>query len=335
MNAPRVSVIIPAYNSGPLVEEAIGSALAQTRPPAEVVVINDGSTDDTAERLARFGPPVRVIRQANGGVSAARNRGLAAATGAFVAFLDADDVWHPDKLRRQLEAFAKRPELGLLGTLTVPWPGTFPAEPEVRRESDLLWRQASRPAGDTPRPGGLGPRQEAGVVTPVPLDDLVVRNRFVTSSVVMRRELAEQVGEFDGSLHGPEDFDYWLRAAALAPVANLEEPLTGYRDLGGSLSKQAARMEDGMRRILGKLERAGVFRGRRSLRRKAWAYFHYSCAYMHGAAGHRREALRNAVRSVWRYPAPFGRDEVRVPFGRARLVVAAVRRSLFAGGATC
>ena len=159
MNAPRVSVIIPAYNSGPLVEEAIGSALAQTRPPAEVVVIDDGSTDDTAERLARFGPPVRVIRQANGGVSAARNRGLAAATGAFVAFLDADDVWHPDKLRRQLEAFAKRPELGLLGTLTVPWPGTFPAEPEVRRESDLLWRQASRPAGDTPRPGGLGPRR--------------------------------------------------------------------------------------------------------------------------------------------------------------------------------
>jgi hypothetical protein len=90
-----------------------------------------------------------------------------------------------------------------------------------------------------------------------------------------------------------------------------------------------------MRRILGKLEGAGVFRGRSGLRRKAWAYFHYSCAYMHGAAGHRKSALRNALQSFWRYPAPFRPGEVRVPFGRARLVLAAVRRFLFAGGGSC
>jgi len=81
MSCPRVSVIIPTYNSGPLVPEAVTSALGQTRAPAEVIVVDDGSTDDTAERLAQFGPPVRVILQPNGGASAARNRGLEAATG--------------------------------------------------------------------------------------------------------------------------------------------------------------------------------------------------------------------------------------------------------------
>jgi glycosyltransferase involved in cell wall biosynthesis len=305
MIAPRVSVVIPTYNSAALVEEAVRSALAQTMPPAEVIVVDDGSTDDTADRLADFGPPVRVIRQANGGVSSARNRALAAATGDLIAFLDADDVWHPDKLRRQLEVLAARPELGLLGTLTVAWPGAFPdALPE-------------------------------GAVVRVRLDDLVVRNHFVTSSMIIRRACVERVGAFDSDLSGPEDYDYWLRAAAIAPAAQLHLPLTGYRDVGGSLSKQALRMEAGMRRILGKLERSGVFHGRTRLRRKAWAYFHYSCAYMHGAAGHRTAALQNAVQSLWQYPAPFGRDEVRVPFGRARLVVAAVRRSVSSGAASC
>lgn len=305
MNGPRVSVVIPTYNSGPLVEEAIASALGQTLAPAEVIVVDDGSTDDTADRLGLFGPPVRVIRQRNAGASAARNRGLTEATGNFIAFLDADDVWHPDKLRRQLEVLDARPELGLLGALTVPWPGVFPK--------------------DLP----------SGLVSEVRLEDLIVRNRFVTSTVVMRRELADRVGHFDRSLHGPEDYDYWLRAATVAGVANLDVPLTGYRDVGGSLSKQAVRMEDGMRRILDKLDQAGVFNGRPRLRRKAWAYFHYSCAYMHGAAGHRREALRNAIRSVWRYPVPFPRVDVREPFGRIRLVASAMRKSILRGGGAC
>jgi glycosyltransferase involved in cell wall biosynthesis len=305
MTTPRVSVVIPTYNSAALVVGAVESVLAQTLPAAEVIVVDDGSTDDTPERLARFGPPVRAVRKPNGGVSAARNRGLAEATGDLIAFLDADDVWYPDKLRRQAEVFARQPDLGLLGTLTVPWPGTFPQE------------------------------LPAGRVAEVRFEDLVVRNHFVTSTVVVRRDVAQVVGEFDGTLSGPEDYDYWLRAVSRAPAANLLVPLTGYRDLGGSLSKQAQRMEDGMRRILGKLERAGVFRGRTGLRRKAWGYFHYSCAYMHRAAGHRKAALQNAVRSLWQYPVPFRRGEVRVPFGRARLVVAAVRQSLLAGGGSC
>src|SRR5262245_21078047 len=103
VHAMRVSVVIPTYNCAPLVREAVASALAQTAPPFEVLVIDDGSTDDSRARIAEFGCPVRYVWKPNGGVSSARNCGLVEAEGDLIAFLDADDVWHPDKLRRQIE----------------------------------------------------------------------------------------------------------------------------------------------------------------------------------------------------------------------------------------
>lgn len=98
----RISVVIPCYNGGEFLAEAIQSALAQTHPPCEVIVIDDGSTDDSASIAESFGPPVRVIRQRNQGESVARNRGIEAASGDWIAFLDADDVWMPSKLEQQL-----------------------------------------------------------------------------------------------------------------------------------------------------------------------------------------------------------------------------------------
>lgn len=298
MTTPRVSVIIPTFNSATLVVEAIESVLAQSYPAFEVFVVDDGSADDTPARLTRFGNPVRYVRKENGGVSSARNRGLEEATGDLIAFLDADDVWHPDKLRRQVEVFNRRPDLGLLGTEIVPWPGQFPST----LSKGLVERDIS-------------------------MDALVVKNLLVTSSLVVRRDVTRTVGLFDRSLNGPEDYDYWLRAGRVAPIARLSLPLTGYRDIGGSLSKQAFRMEEGMRAILMKLEANGAFRERARLRSKAWGYFHYSCAIMHRAAGNYHEAVRNSLQSFWRFPAPFRPNESREPFGRARLLLAAIRRS--------
>src|SRR5687767_14566662 len=116
MTAPTVSVVIPTYNYGRYVGDAIDSALAQTRPPDEVVVVDDGSTDDTPDRLAAYGDRIRVVRQTNQGLSAARNAGIRAAHGDWVAFLDSDDAFHPRKLELQLGALARRPELRLLAT---------------------------------------------------------------------------------------------------------------------------------------------------------------------------------------------------------------------------
>lgn len=99
-----VSVVIPCYNAGPFLKETLESALHQTAPPAEIIVVDDGSTDGSAEVAESFGPPVRVIRQPNSGESVARNKGIETATSDWIAFLDADDLWKPDKLEKQLAA---------------------------------------------------------------------------------------------------------------------------------------------------------------------------------------------------------------------------------------
>ncbi len=109
MSAPLISVIIPAYNAAPWLAATLNSVLGQTVRDFEILVIDDGSRDATPEILAQFGPPVRAISQQNAGVSASRNRGLAEARGHYVAFLDADDVWKPAKLDRQLAALQANP----------------------------------------------------------------------------------------------------------------------------------------------------------------------------------------------------------------------------------
>src|SRR5438034_9298591 len=109
-----VSVIIPTYNYARYLAAAIESALAQTYAPLEIIVVDDGSTDDTLRILGAYGNRLRVLRQANQGAGAARNAGIAAARGEYVAFLDSDDLWHPRKLELQLARFASDPDLGLV-----------------------------------------------------------------------------------------------------------------------------------------------------------------------------------------------------------------------------
>src|SRR3954470_1810603 len=109
-----VSVIIPTYNYARYLPQAIDSALGQTHAPLEVIVVDDGSTDDTPRVLEAYASRIRVIRQANQGAGAARNAGIAAARGEYVAFLDSDDLWRRDKLELQLARFREEPDLGLV-----------------------------------------------------------------------------------------------------------------------------------------------------------------------------------------------------------------------------
>ena len=109
-----VSVVIPTYNYGRFIKTAIGSVLDQTRSPAEIVVVDDGSTDETAAVVAAFGKAVRYIRQDNAGVCAARNRGVSESTGELIAFLDADDTMEPSNLEKQVARFESDDEIGLV-----------------------------------------------------------------------------------------------------------------------------------------------------------------------------------------------------------------------------
>jgi glycosyltransferase involved in cell wall biosynthesis len=301
MKQPSVSVVIPTFNASHLITQAIDSVLAQTLVPAQIIVVDDGSRDDTLKRLAAYGDRIHCVSQKNQGVSAARNHGLRLAEGELIAFLDSDDVWHPRKIELQTGILIENRDLGLLGTGTFNWPR--PILPDV-----------SRPLSNS--------------VVRVPWRHLVIKNYFTTSSVVVRRTVLDKVGPFDAELHGPEDHDMWLRVAEVTTVANLKLPLTGYRSVQGSLSQQAAAMEAGMQRILRKLDERQVWNGRSLFRRKAHSYLHYSCAYMYGAEGRQTAALGKLLRSFAWYPFPYHRREVRMALARPKRLLMILLRLL-------
>lgn len=296
-----ISVVIPAFNSGDWIEQAIDSVLNQSARPEQILVVDDGSTDDTAAKVRRYGERVSYIHQANGGVAAARNRGLGEARGKLIAFLDADDVWHPQKLELQFRALHAHPNVGLLGTSVFDWPAESPVQ------IDSL---------------------EPAPVVLVPRERLAVRNYFTTSSVLARAELVRHVGDFDVALRGPEDYDYWLRAVEVTQVANLALPLTGYRCVPTSLSKRATSMEAGLRRILRKLDGRDFWRGDRLLRRRAYSYADYSCAHLHGAAGAQAMAVKRILSSLAWYPLPYRRAEAGAAFGRPKRMAVLLLRML-------
>jgi glycosyltransferase involved in cell wall biosynthesis len=299
MSSVAISVVVPAYNARMWIREAIESTLSQTLAPAEILVVDDGSTDDTPAVLAEYGTKIRCITQPNRGVAFARNVGIRLATGEFIAILDADDVWHPRKLELQARVMREHPSIATLGTRVFDWPTRN--MPSVECE-------------------GL-PR-----VTVVDRNALAVKNYLAASSVMIRRDVIERIGGFDVQLQGAADHDCWLRAAEIADVGNLELPLMGYRSLAGSMSKQAHAMEADMRRILTKLDASDYWRGDRLLRRRAHSYVSYSCAYLHGAAGDQVGALKQLLKSLAWYPLPYSRAEAGVGLGRARRLTVQVLR---------
>jgi glycosyltransferase involved in cell wall biosynthesis len=301
MKRKTLSVIIPTYNSGQFLTQAIKSVAAQTFPSSEIIVVDDGSTDDTQKQLASYSGRIKYILQGNQGVSAARNRGVQAATGEFIAFLDADDVWHPRKIELQLNAIAAHPDLSLLATGTFDWPvAAFPGVDD--------------PAGYP--------------VSPVSWSQIVVRTSLLTSSVLVRHDTLDQAGPFDDSLQGPEDRDLFLRIAEIARVAKLDLPLTGYRNVQGSLSKQVATCEAGMRKILNRLDERKAWKRRWVLRRKSYSYMYNTCSYIHGLQRNYPTALMCLMKSLAWYPLPYGRGEVATDLERPKRMATNVLRML-------
>jgi glycosyltransferase involved in cell wall biosynthesis len=210
---PTVSVIIPTYNAAKYIGEALNSVFAQTFTSHEVVVINDGSRDtDALEReLKRYPGCLRYIKQENRGAAAARNNGLRAAAGEYVAFLDADDTWFPDFLEKQIE-FLKR------------------------SKADLVYADALL-LGNSPLAGRSFMQLEPsrGEVTPENL--LAVKVTVLTSTVLARKEPIIEAGLFDEALRRGQDFDLWLRLAKRgARFAYQREVLAHHRIVESGLS---------------------------------------------------------------------------------------------------
>ena len=194
---PEVSVIIPTRNRAGPVRDAVASVLAQTFTDFELIVVDDGGTDDTREALIEFGRRVTYIFREHGGVSAARNTGLGRTRGELIAFLDSDDAWLPAKLAVQVDFFKENPE-GLICQTEETW---------YRRGRRVNPRFKHRkPSGDI-----FLPSLELCLVSP--------------SAVMMRRTLFDEVGLFDEDLPACEDYDLWLRVAARHPVHLLPQAL--------------------------------------------------------------------------------------------------------------
>jgi glycosyltransferase involved in cell wall biosynthesis len=276
MSAPTVSVIIPAYRAAGTIARALDSVLAQTAPPAEVFVVDDGSPDDLAAVVAAYGERVTLVRKPNGGAASARNLGLDLARGEFVAFLDADDYWEPHKLERQLALFRAYPELGLT---CARWFTQVPGRPR------------------TAPPAAAGPDFDR-VLTPAGDRVMSAVTEMWTGTLLVRR-CAVGANRFTPGLEPAEDRDMWIRLVAAAPVYLSPEPLATYVQEPGSLCRTNVDRDYGnMLRVVG---RHRALFGRRETRR--WEiefYRRWAASYL--GAGRPRAALGPAVKRLLRDP---------------------------------
>jgi glycosyltransferase involved in cell wall biosynthesis len=303
MSEPLVSVVIPAYNYGRFVTEAVDSALAQSYCHKEIIVIDDGSTDDTRQRLEPYGSRIRYHYQENQGLSAARNTGIRLARGAFVALLDADDLWHPRKLEVQMRVFERRPQVGLVAC-------------GQQREYPALWAALE----DDARP----------VEEEITLEDLLIHGRFGPSSVVLRRSCLDGQTPFDPSLRSVEDRDLWIRIAACCPVVRVRLPLMYYRVHGSNMSLAAQRMEYYERLVVSRaFATIPSLHRRRLLRSKVYSFVALWAALRYRDTGQYGTSLLRNLWAMLLWPWPYAREETKFTFMRPKCFLVTLSRWLF------
>ncbi|HEY9633636.1 MAG TPA: glycosyltransferase family A protein [Coleofasciculaceae cyanobacterium] len=223
---PKVSVVIPAYNAMAYLPETVDSVLRQTFTDFEVLIINDGSSDNIVEWASGVKDPrVKLISQENQGVSIARNTGIAQAQGEYIAFLDADDLWEATKIEAQVRCLDSNPEVGLVHTwmLLVNKQGKSTGRVMSSQAEGNVWKQ------------------------------LVEKNTIACSSVMVRRCCFETIGVFEPNLNFAEDWDMWIRIASRYPFAVIKQPLYYYRQLPNSLSKDYKAIEQYYRLVIEKI----------------------------------------------------------------------------------
>ncbi len=262
---PLVSVIIPTYNASKYVCDAVESALAQTFEKIEIIVVDDGSNDGTAELLNQnYGDQITYIYKENGGPASARNLGIKQSHGEIIAFLDADDLWKPDKLEQQLASFG---------------------------EISLLIGSGEKTKND-------------GSVEKITFEKLVLKNRFTNSGVVVRRSAFVEIGLFNERQEfiAVEDWDMWIRLSKTGEVVLLHRDLITIRLTDESISapSQADKMLSNERVVLRK-----HLAGRPILYARALSARYFSAAWAFNECCERSKALLCILLSLWVFPMNF------------------------------
>jgi glycosyltransferase involved in cell wall biosynthesis len=302
MSGDLVTAVITTYNHGRFVTQALESVLAQTFRNIDILVVDDGSDDDTQERLAAYTDRIRYIYQENQSVAAARNTGIRAAASNLIAFLDADDLWHPRKLEVQVRHLFRHPEIGLVAV-------------DRLAEGAASWPSLN---------GCASPRAR-----PITLEELVIKPHFAPSGVLVRKDCFDKAGFFDASLRNAEDYDMWIRIACYFPVVKLEAPLWWYRVHGANKSHVPARQEAAGHRVLGKtFAPTGPLSKRFLLKRKAYSYAAYAAAQNFSAIGRELPAFIRVLRSLVLWPFPYRPQEVSTRLARPKKLVISLLRLL-------
>lgn len=304
-----VSVVIPTYNRAALLAKAVESVLAQSVLPDEVVIVDDGSTDETHELCAQWPSPVRYVYQQNAGVSAARNRGINEARGRYIAFLDSDDVWRTEKLAAQLAVMRALPSVGwcTTGHEIIDLTGQPRFDSDGFSSGFPLFRNLRITPEDFFGSGLQRTHVNAkGVSHTVYWGDSYQLNFYgnftYPSALLIDRRVIDEAGVFDESLRVAEDTEYCHRLAAAAPIAVIMTPLIGHRvDQYGSLvapenvvtlvetALLSVERASGLRRQLSVSESAARRKGRQMLLNRL-AYAHLASLNPAGARKRAREA---------------------------------------------
>jgi len=261
-----VSVVVPCFNVANYVDDAIRSIQEQTYPAIEIIVVNDGSTDQTQQHLdlhAKSDDRIRIVSQQNRGVSSARNAGLRLARGEFVCFLDADDVLLPDKTEKQVLFLRNKPDADLV------YSDYFDGDARL----DLIGLVAIRiPDCDL-------------------IDAFACRNWLAPHVCLVRRELLKRVGEFDETLHGAEDWDFWIRCAKAGRFGYLPGTVAIYRSHAAQSHHNAAMMFAAGMRVIKKQFRSDSRRYRKALA----AFYEVNAKYRWNARDHFKTGLYMAL----------------------------------------
>jgi|AGTN01.2.fsa_nt_gi Glycosyltransferases involved in cell wall biogenesis len=283
MRIPLTSVIIPAYNCADFVGGAIRSALGQTYGNVEVIVVDDGSTDATADAVKNFGPRVRYVRQENRGLAGARNTGIRESRGRYVAILDADDTWLPEKLERQVALLEKASFAGL----------AVCGFAQVSVTGEVIGEFAVAPCPD-----------RESLVRSLTRQNVIFGGG---STALIRGECFEKVGLFDESLRSSEDWDMWFRIAlkydlvvdpaVLARITVRTDSLSAVANAEKMLASELA--------VLDKISVLAPLAGILPARKKACAYRYSKAAWAFCEAGNRSKAVKSLFRCLFNDPLGF------------------------------
>lgn len=286
-NMEKISVIIPTYNYGHFLQDALESALNQTYKNIEVIVVDDGSTDNTQQMLKPYEGRIINIYKKNAGLSAARNTGIEHASGEYIAILDSDDVWHKDKLRKQLKLFENDSDLGVVSCYATQ------VDNDLNFQKEIIYDE---------------------YISPEECSRALAKKNIISggSSALIKAECFDKVGHFDETLNSAEDWDMWLRINQFYTITHVKESLVSIRSGSDNMSsiKHAKRMLDNEIKVIQKqLDNNALFKRYPGLGQEALSYRHFCAAWAYWQGHENGRALKHILKSFWIHPPAYFKKE--------------------------